>query len=125
MYYILKNKEAVAINDVKVWGAWFETADRTVMRTYKEGGDKTSFISTVFLGLDHSYGGEPLLFETMVFDEDGGDYEVRCRTWDQAVEQHCRAVLQFYGQVIVPPVQTENVMSTTVDDPELDHERWS
>lgn len=32
-------------------------------------------VSTVFLGLDHNWrpGGAPLLFETMVFDEDGTD----------------------------------------------------
>ena len=70
---------------------WYETADRRVART-EIGGVA---ISTVFLGLDHGFGGEVLLFETMVF---GGPYDGatwRCETWPQAEAQHekvCRLV---------------------------------
>lgn len=56
-------------------------------------------VSTVFLGLDHSYGGggPPLLFETMIFcsQEFGdGEYQKRCSTWDEAVVMHAKAVLR-------------------------------
>jgi hypothetical protein len=55
------------------------------------------WISTVFLGVDtnhHRQTGEPLLFETMVFDGTGpaGAVQLRCATLDQARAQHLRAV---------------------------------
>lgn len=49
-------------------------------------------VSTVFLGLDHSYGGEgPKIFETMVFDEDHGEDCWRYATWQEALEGHRKA----------------------------------
>ena len=49
-------------------------------------------VSTVFLGLDHSWGGyRPLLFETMIF---GGEYDMyleRYTTYSEAVDGHQRA----------------------------------
>jgi hypothetical protein len=47
-----------------------------------------SVVSTVFLGIDHGFGDDPILFETMVF---GGEYDgiqKRYSTWDEAVEGH-------------------------------------
>ena len=52
-------------------------------------------VSTVFLGTDHGYGGEPLLFETMIFGGkfDGLDeYQERCATLAEARAQHQRAI---------------------------------
>ena len=52
-------------------------------------------VSTVFLAIDHSFGepGPPVLFETMVsVDGEWGDDCERCCTWDEAVQQHERAV---------------------------------
>jgi hypothetical protein len=48
-------------------------------------------VSTVFLGIDHSFGdGPPLLFETMIFggkyEED--EYQERYSTWAQAEAGH-------------------------------------
>lgn len=46
------------------------------------------FVSTVFLGLDHGFGGPPIVFETMVFtDGKGGDME-RYSTYDEAMAGH-------------------------------------
>lgn len=56
------------------------------------------FVSTVFLGLDHNIStlidpaAEPLLFETMIFDELQDNYQTRCTTWDQAEFMHQAAV---------------------------------
>jgi hypothetical protein len=73
MHYRLEGHEVVPVEidiyagakgreQLLAWAQWFETADRTVMRTELIDG---SVISTVFLALDHSYGvGPPLLFET-------------------------------------------------------------
>jgi hypothetical protein len=50
-------------------------------------------VSTVFLGLDHSYSGHtPLLFETMVFGMDD-EIQERWTTWDEAEKGH-KAVLE-------------------------------
>lgn len=55
-------------------------------------------VSTVWLGTDHNFlreinGGPPLLFETMVFGDEGRDiYLERYATWDQAFEGHKRAI---------------------------------
>jgi len=54
------------------WARWMEAeaAARTVARTDIDEGVR---VSTVFLGIDHSFGrGGPVLFETMVF---GGEYD--------------------------------------------------
>lgn len=50
-------------------------------------------ISTVFLGIDHRFGGggPPILFETMIFG--GGPHDENCErycTWDEAVAGHAR-----------------------------------
>lgn len=47
-------------------------------------------VSTVFLGLDHNFGGggPPVVFETMVF---GGAYDQKCArycTWDECLAGH-------------------------------------
>jgi hypothetical protein len=58
-------------------------------------GDKT--VSTVWLGLDHQFGGgPPLIFETMVFADDAGFEESECwryTTEAEAVVGHNRVVM--------------------------------
>lgn len=87
--YILKGKTPVEVYDVLEWAAWFETADRIVKQT--ELADDVR-ISTVFLGLDHGFGGPPKLFETMVFGgwDDGNQW--RYGTWKEAEAGHEQAV---------------------------------
>ena len=61
--WILRDGVAVPAG-VEEWGAWFEKADRTVAKT----GVGEAQVSTVFLGLNHSFGeGPPVLWETLVF----------------------------------------------------------
>ena len=80
-YILTEDHQVVPEPDLFVWARWFESADRHVAETlvgpYR--------VSTVFLGLDHDFGGvrglrlealgleiqtsrPPLIFETMVFD---------------------------------------------------------
>ena len=58
-------------------------------------------ISTVFLGVDHSFLGsdDQILFETMIFtgDDSGGDME-RASTWLDAQTNHINAVNKVLGQ---------------------------
>lgn len=85
--YILKGHETVSCPDLLKWGKWLETVDRHVADT-KHGDVR---VSTVFLGLDHAFGGgSPILFETIVFDGSGDDQMERYHTWDEAEEGHRR-----------------------------------
>ena len=87
--YILDGHEAVVCDDLMAWGKWIEDADRHVDKTMI--GDIR--VSTIFLGLDHSFGeGSLQLFETMIF---GGEFDEemwRYSTWDEAEKGHQAAV---------------------------------
>lgn len=76
--------------DLLAWGRWFQTADRRIEHDVL--GDVR--ISTVFLGLDHSWprARRPVLFETMVF---GGVHDQSCwrySTRGAAISGHDQAV---------------------------------
>jgi hypothetical protein len=90
MKYILNdNGDPVACEDPLTWAKWFETANRRVVRDELPGGS----VSTVFLGLDHAFGGgPPLLWETMVFGGEHDGYCDRYSTLDDALEGHRKAV---------------------------------
>lgn len=49
-----------------------------------------SEVSTVFLGLDHSFIKKdvPILFESMIFEGPHNEYQRRYSTYDQALEGH-------------------------------------
>jgi hypothetical protein len=70
-HWILIDGEPVAVG-LYEWGKWFENTPRRLIGQEDVVGpdNKTYWVSTVFLGLDHSFGpsGPPLLFETMVFE---------------------------------------------------------
>jgi hypothetical protein len=52
-----------------------------------------SRISTIFMGLNHAFGGgPPLLFETMIFNGPEDGYQERYYTWDEAKMGHKTAV---------------------------------
>jgi len=52
--------------DLLVWGRWMQQIGNGRIVVKEKVGDCE--VSTVFLGLDHSYGeGPPLLWETLVF----------------------------------------------------------
>jgi hypothetical protein len=87
--YILVGKEPKPVDDLIEWAKSFEGQNRIVEQT--QIGDVK--VSTVFLGLDHSFGGgEPLLFETMIFGGKEDGFQDRYSTWDEAVEGHKKAV---------------------------------
>lgn len=84
--YMLDNRKAVPC-DLHTWGAMMnEIGARRVAETII--GDIR--VSTVFLGLDHSFGGgPPLLFESMAFGLPGDDeWQERCTTWEEADAMH-------------------------------------
>lgn len=64
-------------------------------------------ISTVFLGLDHNYGGrgEPIVFETMVFNGPKDGFQARYRTWAEAQAGHKRTVAELMARYVVACVE--------------------
>ena len=105
--YILKGKKVIEEPDLMKWAQWMEyNKERIVARTIIKG----YLVSTVFLGLDqeiwmHKETKNPLIFETMIFYEKNrekgifnkiptmfDDYQVRYRTYDDALKGHKEAV---------------------------------
>ena len=89
MNYLLDGKKVVEVPDILDWAKGFEKMDRVVAKTKN---DKVR-VSTVFLGVDHSFRdeGPPLLFETMIFCGEHDGYQERYETWDEAAIGHVKA----------------------------------
>lgn len=79
---------------------WVKLMDDPVNRRVALDQVKDVRISTVFLGIDHNFtfGGRPVLFETMTFGNTD-ELEERYCTWDEAVEGHERAVRMVEEQL--------------------------
>jgi hypothetical protein len=94
--YILDgHKPKLELNLIK-WSKWLESADRCVKKTKVNDID----VSTVFLGLDHSFGvGEPLLFETLVFGGSLDGEMDRYSTWEAAEIGHNKMVEKVRRQI--------------------------
>ena len=87
--YILEGHNPVPCPNIIEWVERLEKADRRVDKT-KVGETE---ISTVFLGIDHSFAdGPPLLFETLAFGGELDGEQELCSTWEQAEAQHLRMV---------------------------------
>lgn len=76
------------------WGKDFENIKlkRVVKTDVKHG-----YVSTVWMGLDHSFGdGPPLIFETMYFGKnDEGEDQERYSTEEEAMAGHERMVKKY------------------------------
>jgi hypothetical protein len=97
-HYILNiSGDPVPEPDVMKWALWFEehNNDRRIARTELPDG---VVVSTVFLGLDHSFGrGEPLLFETMIFGGPHDETQDRYATRQAAINGHAHYVALARG----------------------------
>jgi hypothetical protein len=103
-HYVLGGKDGhtpILEEDIIEWAKWFETSReaRRVARTELPGG--AGYISTIFLGLDHSFGdGRPVLFETMSFvGDEQEDWFSRYCTWDEALAGHKRTVAEALATI--------------------------
>ncbi len=95
--------------DINEWGSWRESASDPC----RVGDDDVCgyCVSTVFLGIDHSFGrGPPILWETMVFGEGHLDMDMdRCGgTWEQAEEMHRRMVARVRASLGVDVKEEAN-----------------
>lgn len=86
--------------DIRAWGKWLqESGNKIIKQEDVIVGDKKYWVSTVFLGLNYTWGdGEPTLFETMVFDrtedpKSWGDVDMeRYSTKEDALKGHEKMV---------------------------------
>jgi hypothetical protein len=90
------------------WARWMEKAERHVRDSFQ--GDVR--VSTVFLGLDHSFAsweGRPILFETMVFVGHDGVAQERYSTWEEAEAGHARWVAKVFKAtpILTLPVKAD------------------
>ena len=84
--YILKEQIPVRCENLIEWSKFMQEISNRIVQQSEFDGIR---ISTVFLGLDHSFGdGEPLLFETMIFGGKHDQYQERYSTWKDAIEGH-------------------------------------
>ncbi len=94
MYY---NKEGKKIS-MEEWARLFEDFEYKIISQITLSNGKR--VSTVWLGLDHSFGdGTPLIFETMVFSKKGDcsseEHCERYATLKEAEAGHERIVKEF------------------------------
>lgn len=90
--YILEGRTVKPCDDLLTWAEWFEqTANRIIDVDHVQDVSGEVRVSTVFLGIDHSFGdGEPLLFESMVFGGTSDQYQERYTTIEAAEAGHKR-----------------------------------
>ena len=91
LYYVLDGHKPVPAT-LEEWAKMFEeTSSRLVARAHIARPSEIT-VSTVFLGIDHGFGGPPLLFETMIFGGRHDGWTRRYATWAQAEAGHQDAV---------------------------------
>jgi hypothetical protein len=77
------------------WAKWFKSPDDRVLFQTTIGPRR---VSTIFIGLDHSFTGNmPLLWETAMFEgKDDLPIEItRHATYDQALAAHTQTVIEL------------------------------
>ena len=107
-YYVLDGREARQASDAEWLLQSYARRKRTAgdhdpWRIGKRETIGDAEVSTVFLGLDYSYGdGPPLIFETMIFGGDYGQHQWRYSTYDEAEAGHA-AVVESLRNGTKPP----------------------
>ncbi len=101
IYY---GKDGSPLDDIMEWANEREEHLRVAATTVGRRGVQDGrwqwrrryWVSTVYLGIDHSFGsGPPLIFETMIFDNEADEFlsfQDRYSTEEQAVAGHAAAV---------------------------------
>jgi len=108
-HYMLNDKhEIIRTESFEQWAEWMHEQNDKNGRAVGQAVVEGYYISTVFLGIDHSFGGpDPILFETMVFSDKGKNAEELCwryPTWDNAVEGH-KKVMDWLLQKVNSPTK--------------------
>ena len=95
MFYKLNEDKTFSPCSVLEWCVQRDQMKKTNSFHVAQDNINNHKISTVWLGIDHSHGiGPPLLFETMIFNNDdySGIYCERHTTWQEAENGHKLAI---------------------------------
>ena len=95
-YYILEGRTVVPVDNVEEWAR----RGRPCVVAQENVGNRR--VSTVFLGMDHSFNGSHALFETMIFPQDSWreEYCERCSTYEEAEAMHAKAVASMHAKAV-------------------------
>ena len=92
LYWIEKDGKPVQTKDVLQWAKMFDAVDGVEGRRVGRDEKDDIMVSTVFLGLDHSFGySPPLLYETTIFGGEHDEFQERYLTREEAKRGHKRA----------------------------------
>ena len=89
-YILTADNQPVAVSVTEA-AQWME--DNPERKAVKQDHVDDVFVSTVFLGLDHSWNNKGLiLWETMIFGGINDQYQERYNSYEDALEGHQRAI---------------------------------
>jgi hypothetical protein len=88
-YRLNAKRDPVPCADVHEWARHFADLKHRCVDAIET---RHAWISTVFLGLDYSFDGPPLLFETLVQGGALDGHRSRCSTWAEAEAMHASIV---------------------------------
>lgn len=94
-HYILRFRRIVVVS-LLTWARWYVRGQQVLGRN----SDGRVRISTVFLGLDHSFGyvrAKPVLFESMIFGGKHDQYQNRYYSLAEALRHHRQLVRRELG----------------------------
>lgn len=97
LYILDENGNPLRTESIQEWGAFFEDRNkrRVALDVFEQDGQDIT-VSTVFLGMDHSWSPkphDPVLWETMIFGGPRSEWQDRYTSKGAALEGHQRAVL--------------------------------
>lgn len=115
-YYVLNDDYSIReANDMNEWSKFFQVGREAshLKHNFSDG----SYLSTIFLGIDHGYdfnGGPPILFESMLFTGEGEEeYQERFATYAEAKASHDRYVqmreAMLNGPEPAPPTEGQKL----------------
>lgn len=93
MLYILKHNRPIQEPDPIKWAEWYWGKSHRVALTKVRNGR----VSTIFTGVSSRK--PPELFETMVFRRGKQNYQIRFKTWDEAIIGHKAVVALCGGEI--------------------------
>jgi hypothetical protein len=91
MWYILDEENRPVKSSIIEAGEWLDKNLKRKAVKQEYIGDV--YVSTVFLGLDHSFKSDkPVLWETMIFGGDHDQYQERYTSYEDALKGHQEAL---------------------------------
>lgn len=91
MYYILDENNKPVKSNIEEFLKWEE--ENPEKRVIEKKTINDVEVSTVFLGLDHSFMSKiPILWETMIFGGEYDNYQERYKSYEEALIGHQKAL---------------------------------